>query len=89
MSEQIIAFFSLVGFWSYSTVLLYCSVTNPPKCKFTLVVRIIIGLLALYLGYAFYLRPIITIEVTLTNCLLILFRLMISISAYVALRKPD
>lgn len=87
MSERIISFFSLVGFWSYATVLFYCTVTNPPKCNKALVLRIIIGGLAIFLGYAFYLRPQINTAVTIANLLLIVFRLLISLSAYMALKR--
>tara|TARA_R110000868_G_scaffold306230_1_gene567465 strand:+ start:48 stop:320 length:273 start_codon:yes stop_codon:yes gene_type:complete len=87
MNERIIAFFSLSGLWAYATVLLYCSVTNPPNDKLTLALRIITGSLAVFLGYAFYLSPELNTAPTLTNYLLITFRFLIAFSAYQALRK--
>ena len=87
MNERIIAFFSLSGLWAYATVLLYCSVTNPPRDRLTLLLRIITGSLAVFLGYALYIKPQLDTAPTLTNYALIVFRYLIAFSAYQALTK--
>ena len=83
---QILLTLNSIGYWAYASVLVYCSISNPPKDALTRMMRVITGMLALLLGTNTLRNPDDKQSIVFISAHAI-FQFAVAFSAFEALRK--